>query len=339
MTFVVFMFFSTCPHLHVHLHSPWFYVTACVKIHDHLWYKLAGGSHAFSSWENKSCMQSICTDIYVEVSGHFHPNFDYTPLLISWTQIWHRGGARFYRVLLHGSVECSSIRFPTFPLSSLVWSFSSSVSSSDIDCADECWASDLQVTMTPPHLATGWGVTFVFLQNGWFITPVKVLHMAGCAIDQHCLWNDHSINLSFAKSCVASAVRWFDPDRFPNMVYITSDFRRRQFGVYAFHSLLILVYTICWHARRCFVIFGCHIIPVHGLHYRVMWPRGYSLDSVVTLLCSAITVWDISTSVSYSYASFVCENKGVCQWPGRPGFNPRSSHTKDFKNGTWYHLA
>ena len=22
------------------------------------------------------------------------------------------------------------------------------------------------------------------------------------------------------------------------------------------------------------------------------------------------------------------------QWPGRPGFNPRSSHTKDFKNGT-----
>ena len=24
----------------------------------------------------------------------------------------------------------------------------------------------------------------------------------------------------------------------------------------------------------------------------------------------------------------------VSQWPGRPGFNPRSSHTKDSKNGT-----
>ena len=24
----------------------------------------------------------------------------------------------------------------------------------------------------------------------------------------------------------------------------------------------------------------------------------------------------------------------VRQWPGRPGFNPRSSHTEDFKNGT-----
>ena len=25
----------------------------------------------------------------------------------------------------------------------------------------------------------------------------------------------------------------------------------------------------------------------------------------------------------------------VCQWPGRPGFNPWSSHAKDSKNGTW----
>ena len=24
----------------------------------------------------------------------------------------------------------------------------------------------------------------------------------------------------------------------------------------------------------------------------------------------------------------------IRQWPGRPGFNPRSSHTKDSKNGT-----
>ena len=24
----------------------------------------------------------------------------------------------------------------------------------------------------------------------------------------------------------------------------------------------------------------------------------------------------------------------IRQWPGRPGFNPGSSHTKDFKNGT-----
>ena len=29
----------------------------------------------------------------------------------------------------------------------------------------------------------------------------------------------------------------------------------------------------------------------------------------------------------------------VHQWPGRSGFNPRSSHTKDLKNGTWYLLA
>ena len=29
----------------------------------------------------------------------------------------------------------------------------------------------------------------------------------------------------------------------------------------------------------------------------------------------------------------------VHQWSGRPGFNPRSRHTKDFKNGTLYLLA
>ena len=31
--------------------------------------------------------------------------------------------------------------------------------------------------------------------------------------------------------------------------------------------------------------------------------------------------------------------QSVRQWSGRPGFNPRSSHTKDFKNGTRYLLA
>ena len=30
---------------------------------------------------------------------------------------------------------------------------------------------------------------------------------------------------------------------------------------------------------------------------------------------------------------------GVRQWPGRPGFNSRSSHAKDSKNGTWFYTA
>ena len=40
--------------------------------------------------------------------------------------------------------------------------------------------------------------------------------------------------------------------------------------------------------------------------------------------------------------NFICLSKyahwprgySVRQWSGRPGFNPRSSYTKDFKNGT-----
>ena len=42
-----------------------------------------------------------------------------------------------------------------------------------------------------------------------------------------------------------------------------------------------------------------------------------------------------------STTCFILNNKAssVRQWPGRPGFNPRSRHAKDFKNGTWYLLA
>ena len=115
-----------------------------------------------------------------------------------------------------------------------------------------------------PHLSTRWCVIFVFLRNGWFVASVKVFYMAGCAIDQHCLRTDYPINLSFAKSGGASAVWWFDPDRFPNLVCITSDFWWRWFGVYALHTLLILVYTICCCTRWCFAIFGCRIATVIG---------------------------------------------------------------------------
>ena len=31
--------------------------------------------------------------------------------------------------------------------------------------------------------------------------------------------------------------------------------------------------------------------------------------------------------------------QSVCQLSRRPGFNSRLSHTKDYKNGTWCHLA
>ena len=162
-----------------------------------------------------------------------------------------------------------------------------------------------------PRLVTGRCVTFVFLRNSWFIASAKVFHMAGCAIDQHCLRTDHPINLSVVKSGGASAVQWFEPDGFPSLVYVTSVFWRRRFGVYTLHALLILVYAICWRARRCFVIFGCRIIPVHGFRYLATQPRSYSLDSAVTPLCNAVTFWNISTPLSHSYAPFVCESEEI----------------------------
>ena len=43
--------------------------------------------------------------------------------------------------------------------------------------------------------------------------------------------------------------------------------------------------------------------------------------------------------ISLLYSPDIGLAVSVRQWPGRPGFNPRSSHTKDSKNGTWCLLA
>ena len=52
-----------------------------------------------------------------------------------------------------------------------------------------------------------------------------------------------------------------------------------------------------------------------------------------------IYIYDIYIYHIYIYIYIYASDIGVMvrvllQWPGRPGFNPRSSHTKDFKNGT-----
>ena len=38
------------------------------------------------------------------------------------------------------------------------------------------------------------------------------------------------------------------------------------------------------------------------------------------------------------FTAYIVKKINVCQWSGRPGFNPWSSHTKDWKNVA-YHSA
>ena len=159
------------------------------------------------------------------------------------------------------------------------------------------------------HLTTRQLVTFVFLRNSCFIASVKFFQIAGCAIDQHCLRTDHPINLSFVKSDGPSAVPWFDPDRFPNLVYVTC---LQVETVCGLHSSCVAHTGICHllaRARQCFIIFERHIIPVHGFRCQATWPHSYSLDSAVTPFCNAITFWDISTLVSHLYAIYFNNKK------------------------------
>ena len=62
-----------------------------------------------------------------------------------------------------------------------------------------------------------------------------------------------------------------------------------------------------------------------------------SLDTfsihIINYFCSKIQCSNLKESMNKSFFYH------VRQWSGRPGFNPRSSHTKDFKNGTWSRLA
>ena len=51
-----------------------------------------------------------------------------------------------------------------------------------------------------------------------------------------------------------------------------------------------------------------------------------------------ITDFKIVTNV-YEVLYIKTGSLSAYQWSGRPVFNPRLGHTKDFKNDTWYLLA
>ena len=62
-------------------------------------------------------------------------------------------------------------------------------------------------------------------------------------------------------------------------------------------------------------------------------------EKPILFLYVNIVVFLSNTTVTAVPVNFGLMSKNVCQQSGRPGFNPRSSHTKDSKNGTWCHLA
>ena len=142
----------------------------------------------------------------------------------------------------------------------------------------------------------------VCLMPGWPLWLDKV-HPSpkSCLLGDTALaqYGGSTASLTRSNHCCGTLVRLSGSVMFCPMRYFWLQAERR-FGVYAFHVLLILVYAICWCARRCFVIFGCRIIPVHGFRYRAMWLCSCSLDSAVTPLYDAVTFWDISTQVSHS---------------------------------------
>ena len=111
--------------------------------------------------------------------------------------------------------------------------------------------------------------------------------------------------------------------------------------------------------RRNFAL----IQPVHGQGYNILIiprpdapviytgafpiltarPGRRSIYKIMPITFSPKKVGEVSWiwhyTVSSSEAPVLEFWESVPQWSGRPGFNPRSRHIKDFKNSTWYLLA
>ena len=48
------------------------------------------------------------------------------------------------------------------------------------------------------------------------------------------------------------------------------------------------------------------------------------------MLCTSKVIYYVLLNIAFVPAHWP-SGWSVCQWPGRPGFNPRLSHTKDLK--------
>ena len=86
--------------------------------------------------------------------------------------------------------------------------------------------------------------------------------------------------------------------------------------------------TVSTHLELYTMLISCICIyQICLVHYHKYWVP--SEDKTYYLI---VIVWE--TSLLIALVSRVFANG-----PGNLGFNPRSCHTKDFKNGTWYLLA
>ena len=128
----------------------------------------------------------------------------------------------------------------------------------------------------------------------------------------------------------------------------------REYQVsWAFHNLLYFV---------TFMISAKHLELTNCAKYSPAKCHGNNKKDVSFIVCFCVgkysfhlnTTWNTPWLYIYIYIERERERHthtwlidfnsistciGFCQWSERIGFNPRLSHTKDSKNGTWCHLA
>ena len=91
--------------------------------------------------------------------------------------------------------------------------------------------------------------------------------------------------------------------------------------------------THCWSVNLLFKLIALYFY--YACIYVYVW------ICTCLYIYTYIDIWAVTKTVIIllHYYWAVGLMSSVCQWSGRLGFNHRSSHIKDSKNGTWYLLA
>ena len=58
------------------------------------------------------------------------------------------------------------------------------------------------------------------------------------------------------------------------------------------------------------------------------------IDPYINIDAGTFSPYEHGKCIPDPFILYISLMSSVCQWSGRPGFNPRSSYTKDSKNGT-----
>ena len=125
----------------------------------------------------------------------------------------------------------------------------------------------------------------------WTELWIHVSHVPRRAVDDYRLWTGYLGGATCQTFPYASSVWIFYPDYVSLFVLGRLHLARQEYKVNSFYSNLVWIQQISGCGRGSHVVFGCDVIPIHGLHNRVALLRSNLFYYPMTLLNNTISRW------------------------------------------------